>query len=215
MSGQLYYNKRGIRITDNHFMVHGGTYPLSNITDAGIRIEAPRRLGPLACLLSGMILLSTPFMNLWLGLLLGAPLGIPLLIIGLVWLNLQKPVHWLIIQTAMGRCDLYGSRDDKEVREIQGALVSAIAQGVLPSSSDQGFTRQPSVTLTREALRVRLLKAAQANQGLLSVTEGVLETGASFTEVEATLRDMVRAGYVSIDNHPETGIVLYRFLEFH
>jgi DNA-binding IclR family transcriptional regulator len=60
---------------------------------------------------------------------------------------------------------------------------------------------------------VQLLKVAQSRGGSLSVTEGVAETGMSFTEVETTLKEMVKAGYVSVDNHPETGVILYKFLE--
>ncbi|NES25382.1 MAG: hypothetical protein F6K41_42415, partial [Symploca sp. SIO3E6] len=50
-------------------------------------------------------------------------------------------------------------------------------------------------------------------EGQISVTQGVLDTGASFAEVEATLKEMVNNGYVSVDNHPVSGIVVYRFVE--
>ena len=38
-------------------------------------------------------------------------------------------------------------------------------------------------------------------------------TGLSFSEVEDVLTDMVASGYVDVDNHPETGVVVYRFTE--
>ena len=60
---------------------------------------------------------------------------------------------------------------------------------------------------------VKLLKAAVARNGKLSVTQGVMDTGASFAAVEATLKEMVKSGYVGVDNHPDTGIVIYHFLE--
>jgi TM2 domain-containing membrane protein YozV len=69
------------------------------------------------------------------------------------------------------------------------------------------------VKRTREQLMVRLLKAAAARNGKLSVTQGVMDTGASFAQVEATLKEMLKSGYVEVDNHPETGIVIYNFLE--
>lgn len=77
---------------------------------------------------------------------------------------------------------------------------------------------QPTVTRTvfkptSEELMVKLLKAAAARNGKLSVTQGVMETGASFAEVEAVLKQMVKSGYVRVDNHPDTGIVIYEFLE--
>ncbi|MEM6426381.1 MAG: TM2 domain-containing protein [Cyanobacteria bacterium P01_D01_bin.128] len=62
-------------------------------------------------------------------------------------------------------------------------------------------------------LMLKLLKAAQTRSGRLSVTQGVIETGASFAEVEATLKDMLKTGYVDIDNEPDSGIVVYHFRE--
>ncbi|MBW4663905.1 MAG: TM2 domain-containing protein [Chroococcus sp. CMT-3BRIN-NPC107] len=66
---------------------------------------------------------------------------------------------------------------------------------------------------TRSQLMVKLLKAAENRGGSLSVTQAVMDTGASFAEVETTLREMLKTGYIAIDNHPDTGVVIYRFLE--
>jgi len=66
---------------------------------------------------------------------------------------------------------------------------------------------------TREQLMVKLLKAAEARGGKLSVTQAVMDTGASFAEVEAILKEMLKKGYVGVDNHPDTGVVIYQFLE--
>jgi TM2 domain-containing membrane protein YozV len=66
---------------------------------------------------------------------------------------------------------------------------------------------------SRNQLMVLLLKAAAARNGKLSVTQAVMDTGASFAEVEAILKEMVKSGYVGVDNHPDTGIVIYKFLE--
>lgn len=65
----------------------------------------------------------------------------------------------------------------------------------------------------REELRLALVRAAAAKGGALSVTQGVMATGKDFTIVEAALDDMVKSGYVDIDNDPETGIVIYKFGE--
>jgi TM2 domain-containing membrane protein YozV len=65
----------------------------------------------------------------------------------------------------------------------------------------------------KEQLMVKLLRAAVAHGGILSVTQGVMETGAGFAQVEATLKEMVRSGYVEVDNHPASGVVVYKFLE--
>jgi hypothetical protein len=47
----------------------------------------------------------------------------------------------------------------------------------------------------------------------IAYTQGVMATGADFAVVEAAMQEMLRAGYVSITNDPETGAVLYHFHE--
>jgi len=64
-----------------------------------------------------------------------------------------------------------------------------------------------------DELMLGLLRAAQKHGGRLSVTAGVLETGASFAEVERVLRAMLQSGYVYVDNDPTTGVVVYIFKE--
>lgn len=66
---------------------------------------------------------------------------------------------------------------------------------------------------TREEKMVKLLKAAKSHAGQLSVTQAVMDTGLGFEEVEGLLKEMVKAGYTNVDNHPKTGVVVYRFDE--
>ena len=68
-------------------------------------------------------------------------------------------------------------------------------------------------TISQEELIIKLTKAAQNRGGQISVTEAVLDTGIGFSKVEATLKEMLKKGYVSIDNHPENGVVIYDFPE--
>jgi len=77
---------------------------------------------------------------------------------------------------------------------------------------------QPAIALvetapTRDQLTLKLIKAASARGGKLTVTQAVLDTGANFTDVEAALKQLVKSGYVYIDNHPATGVVIYDFVE--
>jgi len=66
---------------------------------------------------------------------------------------------------------------------------------------------------TRDQLMVKLIEAAETTGGTLTVTQGVKATGVSFSEVEAVLKDMLKSGYVKIDNDPVTGAVTYHFDE--
>jgi hypothetical protein len=58
-----------------------------------------------------------------------------------------------------------------------------------------------------------LLQAALKHRGCLSVTQGVMETGKSFQEVEQVLNEMVTSGYVFTRNNPDTGVLEYVFKE--
>ena len=77
---------------------------------------------------------------------------------------------------------------------------------------------QPTITATHtwlpvDSFTIKLLKAAQARGGKLSMTQAVMATGASFAQVEAAMQEILRLGYASITNDPETGVVLYHFHE--
>jgi TM2 domain-containing membrane protein YozV len=79
--------------------------------------------------------------------------------------------------------------------------------------SDPVVSTQVIQTNPKEQLMVKLLKAAAMRDGKLSVTQGVMDTGASFAQVETTLKEMVKSGYVKVDNHPLSGVVVYEFIE--
>ncbi|HEY9299452.1 MAG TPA: NINE protein [Phormidium sp.] len=76
---------------------------------------------------------------------------------------------------------------------------------------------QPAVSqtlpLNRDQLMVKLVKTAAARGGKLSVTQAVMDTNMSFSEIEGALMQLVKAGYVRIDNDPITGVVVYDFVE--
>lgn len=78
----------------------------------------------------------------------------------------------------------------------------------------EASAQQGSLKKSPKPLRLRLLEAAMVRGGAISVTEGVAATGAGFEEVEETLRGLVQAGYVDVDNAPNSGVVIYRFTEF-
>jgi hypothetical protein len=65
----------------------------------------------------------------------------------------------------------------------------------------------------RQALMQALLQAALIHRGSLSVTQGVMETGKPFHEVENVLKEMQASGYVFTRNNPETGVLEYVFKE--
>jgi len=62
-------------------------------------------------------------------------------------------------------------------------------------------------------LTVKLIEAAEANGGSLTVTQGVKATGSSFVEVETILKEMLQSNHVRIGNNPISGVVTYYFDE--
>jgi len=78
----------------------------------------------------------------------------------------------------------------------------------------QSVISQPvAVKLTDKQLQLRLIKAAQVRGGKISVTQGVLDTGADFPEVETALMGMAKKGHVDIRNDSQSGAVVYAFPE--
>ncbi len=71
----------------------------------------------------------------------------------------------------------------------------------------------PTIAPDRDRLTVKLVRAAEARQGKLTVTQAVMDTEVSFAEVEVALRGLVKTGYVDVYNDPDTGVVMYDFRE--
>jgi hypothetical protein len=60
-------------------------------------------------------------------------------------------------------------------------------------------------------MRQLLLQAASKNDGKLSITQAVMVTGRDFGEVQIILDEMVKSGYVGMDNDPSSGHMVYYF----
>lgn len=92
-------------------------------------------------------------------------------------------------------------------------IVSLVHAYLRRAEIDQRIAPGPPSDTPDETLRQALLKAALAHGGYLTVTQGVMATGATFTEVEQTLNTMVASGYVFTRYHPHTGVLEYVFTE--
>ena len=143
---------------------------------------------------------------LWLGWLFGFA--------GLHRIYLGKPVSGIIWFLTWGLFGfgqvidlirLRGMVEEKNL-ELEGRRARAMGMGM------QQHALQPARDPVEE-MRLQLMKAAAAHGGRLSVTEGVMATGKDFSAVEAALDTMARSGYVEIDNHPDSGVVVYVFPE--
>ena len=103
--------------------------------------------------------------------------------------------------------------EDHNLR-YQERLGMSVAGVPIVQAQVQEVIRQQNPTSTaRQQLMMQLLKAAVDRGGRLSVTQGVIATGVGFAEVELTLQEMVKTGYVDVCNDLDSGIVVYEFRE--
>jgi len=187
MAETLLYRKRGIRLTTETLEIRGGgVYPLQSIRGVTVREERPNRKGPVICIALGFV-----------------PPLVPLMFVGVIWLLRQRSAAWLSLQTAYGTVEPLGMAKPQILQELQGEIVAALEARSLPQQSQNRVDR----------LRQKLLEVAQRKGGEISVTDGVLATGCGFEEVKGLLDAMLASGYVQLDNHWETGVVIYRFPE--
>jgi hypothetical protein len=91
--------------------------------------------------------------------------------------------------------------------------LSMLHAQILKGDINQQVGSASSSPAERQVLMQALLQAALKHHGCLSVTQGVMETGKPFPEVEAVLKEMLTSGYVFTRNHPETGVLEYVFKE--
>ncbi|WP_066382422.1 MULTISPECIES: TM2 domain-containing protein [unclassified Anabaena] len=80
---------------------------------------------------------------------------------------------------------------------------------------NQPITTSQVQPMTKNQLMVKLIEVAESKGGSLTVTQAVKATGVGFAEVEAVLKEMLKSGYVKIDNDPITGAVTYHFHELN
>ncbi|MGB3296113.1 MAG: TM2 domain-containing protein [Phormidesmis sp.] len=62
-------------------------------------------------------------------------------------------------------------------------------------------------------LMIQLLQLAKRKRGRLTVTDCVLETEATFAEVEQQLQQLVKSGYAFVTNHETSGVIIYEIPE--
>jgi hypothetical protein len=96
---------------------------------------------------------------------------------------------------------------------LLGWIISLVHAYLQRDEVNRRIAPDTSSAMPDEALRQALLQAALAHGGYLSVTQGVMATGATFTHVEQTLNSMVASGYIFTRHNPNTGVLEYVFTE--
>jgi TM2 domain-containing membrane protein YozV len=95
-----------------------------------------------------------------------------------------------------------GMVEDYNLRQ-QGLYAQALAaKGLLSTPPLRG-----------ENLMRRIMQLAAERQGVLTVSEAIAAIEANFDDIETAFRELERRGYADSENHWETGVVQYRFLQ--
>ena len=103
----------------------------------------------------------------------------------------------------------------REIENLKGYLYTLLQGDTNTATPTWRTSLQDRIKpqLSDDELMLKLLRAAQKHGGRLSVTQGVIETGVPFAEVERVLQHMVKSSYVYMDNDPATGVIVYIFKE--
>jgi hypothetical protein len=100
-----------------------------------------------------------------------------------------------------------------KVRQRLGLSSTGVPLNPSPNEISQLYNLPPSQPLSQQEIMIKLAQAAAKRGGKLSLTQAVIDIEISFEEAEKTLNEMLKKGYVAIDNDPDTGAVIYDFLE--
>jgi hypothetical protein len=116
---------------------------------------------------------------------------------------------WLLTFGMFGIGQLIDLFKMKEMVQIENLRARNLLPGSTPAARQ--LPPAPPRVDPGELLRMQLVQAAREHGGMLSVPQGVMATGKPFKEVESMLDEMAYSGHVEIDNHPESGAVVYTF----
>ena len=112
---KVFYDNRGIKVTNSRFLTYGTTTSMSGITSVTKYIHKPSRKGPIILFVVGLILFAWQWY-------IGAA-GVALAVI---WWMSQKPEFSIRLATASGESEALVDKDEKFIDDVVTALNDAI-----------------------------------------------------------------------------------------
>jgi len=113
----LYSDNNRVKVTSTMAIIDSTTYPIVNITSVSAAAHEPSRVWPVVLLLLGLV--SSP----------GVPLiGIPCVVVALIWLVSQKSTYFLFLKTSSGESVEFQSCSKDLVQHTRWAVNEAIAR---------------------------------------------------------------------------------------
>lgn len=115
MEDVVFLDEGGVKVTKTRFITFGKTQALGGITSVSTLVRNPKRLGPIILILIGMALVA-----------MAPPVGFLAIVLGVVWLILQKKIYIIQLESASGVSDALESKDRDFIFRVADALNDAI-----------------------------------------------------------------------------------------
>jgi len=116
MSETVFYDDKGVTVTNSRFIVYGRTYAMSGVTSVGTHAIGPSRKGPI---ILGIVGLVASLGGKWIA-------GIPLVALSIFWWTRQKPTLTILLSSASGEVEAVRSQDAGFIFGVEEALNNAI-----------------------------------------------------------------------------------------
>ena len=119
MSEQIFFDDRGVKVTNARFIVHSQTYAMNGVTSVKSGVEEPSRGGALIAIGVGLlILIAAEGAAKIVGLLIAAAGG---------WaLSRQKATHSVYLSSASGEVQALSDQDEDYISSVINALNDAL-----------------------------------------------------------------------------------------
>lgn len=115
MEEQVFFDERGVKVTNARFITFGKTQTLAGITSVSSFIEKPKRTLPIVLGIIGLICFSFSYI-----------LAIILIIAAVAIWVIQKPEYIVRLESASGSVDALKDKDSGFIDKVINALNDAI-----------------------------------------------------------------------------------------
>ena len=115
MEEKEFFRYEDVTVTNSRFIVASQTFAMSNITSVRASQTPPKRFWPIILILVGLLFSAST-----------AAIGIGLIVVGGVWLALQKTYYHVALTTAGGETQALTSEQREYIEKVVRALNDAI-----------------------------------------------------------------------------------------
>jgi hypothetical protein len=118
MDEKIFFNDENVTVSNARFIVHGQTYAMNGVTSVKQSVRQPSGAWPAIFIAGGCLVMFAG----------GAAVvcGVLLIVIGVIWRFLQKPVWMVILNSSSGETQALTSQDKGHIDTVISALNDSI-----------------------------------------------------------------------------------------